>query len=143
MDLEEENFYEGIELLREGQISRISRSKGIPTKQEAASYELFKELGRFSEFSDEDVRRSIQNDYIRMDSLKIMNMKALAATVVFLSKYPVEPEYFKDEYILPIIEIVLPTIKGKEKQRLVIRYKAQILRYIRAIAIYDPSLINQ
>lgn len=112
------------------------RSK-IMTPQESAAYNLNKSLEPFDEFSEEE-RQSLQNEFVKMNNLNIMNMSALAATLAFLKFYPKPlPKDFTDEKILPFIEKVISNNFDKsERKRIIIRYKSQILRYIRAISSF-------
>lgn len=117
--------------------ARISENK-IMTPQENAAWNLNLELGSNFPIFSEDARQQLQDEFFELPGLKTMNMTALATTLAFLRDHPIETlsqEDFKDKIILPYIEKVLPSSlsRGPEKRRAVIRYKAQILRYVRII----------
>jgi len=132
----EEKIISGPERTRGEAKPRFGRVRSkIMTPAESAAYNLNKSLENFEDFDYEE-RQKLQNEFVKMDNLKYMNMDALAATLAFLKKYPKpSPQNFKDKAIVPFIEPVISQYKfdKEEKKRIIIRYKAQILRYIRAI----------
>ena len=75
-----------------------------------------------------------------MLSLRTMNMKLLAATLSFLRSINNKPtaQTFEDNVIIPHMSQLLPIDKTDqdETRRLIIRFKAQMLMYIRAIQIF-------
>ena len=134
---QEEFISVGPERLRGEAKARFSfpRRGRIMDRQQQASWQLNKALSNFEGFGEE-ARLSLQEEFIRLPSLKVMNMEALAATLAFLRAFPQpSPQSFQDNNILPFINKVLPPdLKGSEKQRAITRYKTQILRYVRAVS---------
>ena len=110
------------------------------TPNELAAWKLNQALEKYPEFTKE-ARENAQNEFVNMESLRTMNMKLLAATLSFLRsvKDQPTPESFKDKNILPYMSQLLPIgdkITNEERKRLIVRFKAQILMYIRAIQIF-------
>ena len=120
-------------------------SRLIMTPNELASLKLSEALTKYQEYTPEG-REQIRHEFVNMPSLRTMNMKVLAATLNFLRALdqqgtPLGPEAFKDENIIPYLAQLLPTTKisDEEYQRLVLRFKAQIFAYIRAINIFRST----
>ncbi len=106
---------------------------------ELASWKLNQALEKYPIFT-EDARQNYQNEFVDMPGLRTMNMKVLAATLSFLRSINNKPtpDTFKDNIILPHLNLLLPTkeISPDERKRLIIRFKAQLLIYIQAIEIF-------
>ncbi len=69
-----------------------------------------------------------------------MNMKVMAATISFINHNKPSVDTFKDQNIIPYMKELLPTeIDSTELKKLIIRFKAQILIYIRAIEIFRST----
>lgn len=109
------------------------------TANELASWKLNQSLKKYHTFTEE-ARQDLQNEFVEMPSLRTMNMKVLAATLSYLRSIGNRPSpaTFKDEIILPYLNLLLPTgeMTPDERKRLIIRFKAQILIYIQAIEIF-------
>ena len=127
------------------------------TPNELAAWKLNQALEKYPEFTEEG-RQLFQNEFVNMLGLRYMNMKVMAATLSFLnsncpptriSEEPCPiPKSFEDEHIIPYMSQLLPVngkVEADEKQtqnnqeelrRLIIRFKAQILIYIRAIGFF-------
>ncbi len=109
------------------------------TPNELAAWKLNQALEKYPVFT-EDARRNLQVEFVEMQGLRTMNMKVLAATLSFLKSVNNQPnpQSFQDQYVLPHIRLLLPTkeIAEEEKRRLIIRFKAQMLIYIRAIGFF-------
>lgn len=109
------------------------------TPNELASWKLNQALEKYPEFTKE-ARENAQNEFADMPGLRTMNMKLLAATISFLRSINNQPDVnsFKDEIIVPHMKELLPINKvdQSELRRLIIRFKAQMLMYIRAIEIF-------
>lgn len=112
------------------------------TPNELAAWKLNQAMEKYPEFT-KDARENAQNEFVSMPSLRTMNMKTLAATLSFLNgiKNNVTPNSFKDETILPYMKelINLDKVDQEETKRLIIRYKAQMLMYIRAIQLFREN----
>jgi len=106
------------------------------TPNEMAAWDLNRSLEKYPVFTSE-ARSDIQNEFVRMEGLRTMNMKTLAATLSFLRAVDNQPtpNSFRDEIIGPHISLLLPAgdMNPEDRARLTIRFKAQILIYIRAI----------
>ena len=106
---------------------------------ELAAWKLNQSLEKYPEFTKE-ARENLQNEFVEMEGLRTMNMKLLAATLSFLNSVQNRPTpaSFTDENIIPHLNQLLPTnkVEPDELRRLIIRYKAQILMYIRAIQLF-------
>ena len=107
------------------------------TPNEMAAWKLNQALTHHGNFTAE-ARQQAQNEFVEMPVLRTMNMKVLAATLSFLQDViEPTPANFRDEVILPYIDGLLPTnLKAQDRQRLIIRFKAQILIYVKAIRLY-------
>lgn len=108
------------------------------TPNELAGWKLNQALEKYPEFT-KDAREDAQNEFTGMPGLRTMNMKLFAATLNFLRGVGnVTPNSFKDETIIPYMNQLINIDKKdqEETKRLIIRYKAQILMYIRAIQIF-------
>ena len=109
------------------------------TPNELAAWKLNQALEKYPEFTKE-ARENTQNEFVDMPDLRTMNMKLLAATINFLRSINNQPTpaSFTDEIIIPHMNQLLPTdtTDQEEIRRLIIRFKAQILMYIRAIQIF-------
>ena len=116
------------------QLTRKSR-----TPNELAAWKLNQSLQKYPIFTEE-ARQNLQNEFVEMPGLRTMNMKVLAATLSYLNAINNQPSEatFKDEIILPHLALLLPTTEmaPDEKRRLIIRFKAQILIYIKAIILF-------
>lgn len=112
------------------------------TPNELAAWKLNQALEKYPEFTKE-ARENAQNEFADMPGLRTMNMKLLAATISFLRAVNDQPtpQTFKDELILPHMNQLLPTDKTDQDEirRLIIRFKAQMLMYIRAIQIFQQE----
>lgn len=113
------------------------KRRPLMTSKEIAALKLNQALMAYGNFTAA-ARQQAQDEFVSMEVLPTMNMKVLAATLSFL--YDVReptPANFRDEVILPYIEGLLPAnLKAQDRQRLIIRFKAQILTYIRAIQLH-------
>lgn len=109
------------------------------TPNELAAWKLNQALEKYPTFTEE-ARRNFQIKFVDMPGLRTMNMKVLAATLSFLNSINNQPSppAFQDQYILPHINLLLPTkeISAEERRRLIVRFKAQLLIYTRAILIF-------
>lgn len=109
------------------------------TPNELAAWKLNQALEKYPEFT-KDAREDAQNEFTGMPGLRTMNMKLFAATLNFLRgiNNNIVPNSFKDEIILPYMNqlINIDKIDQEETKRLIIRYKSQMLMYIRAIQIF-------
>lgn len=114
------------------------------TPNELAASKLNQALEKYPEFT-KDARSNFQNEFVEMPGLRTMNMKLFAATLSFLRAInnQITPNSFADSIIVPHMSQLLNTdkIDEDELKRLIIRYKAQMLMYIRAIQIYRESNI--
>lgn len=112
------------------------------TPNELAAWKLNQAMEKYPEFT-KDARENAQNEFVSMPSLRTMNMKTLAATLSFLNgiNNNVTPNSFRDEVILPYMKelINLDKVDQEETKRLIIRYKAQMLMYIRAIQLFREN----
>lgn len=108
------------------------------TPNEMAAWKLNQALAKVAENFTADARQQAQNEFVDMPALRTMNMKVLAVTLSFLHDIVnPTPQNFRDEVILPYIERLLPEkLNPQDRQRLILRFKAQILIYIKAIALY-------
>lgn len=118
---------------------RVGRVKVKPS--ELAAYNLYKTLEKYPEFTKE-ARSQIQEYYKHMEGLETMNLAAFASVLTFLKFYPEpKPEHFKDEIILQYFTTLMPNkkISEAEKKKIIIKLKAQFLKYIVAINTYKAG----
>ena len=103
---------------------------------ELASWKLNQALEKYPEFTKE-ARENMQNEFVSMPGIRTMNMKLLAATLNFLRHINNQPtsESFLDKNIVPYMSQLLP-VDQDDRKRLIVRFKAQMLMYIRAIEIF-------
>ena len=125
------------------------RPRGPMTPNEQAALNLSKALEDYPEFTKE-AREMYKEEFTDMPSLRTMNMKVMAATLSFLRGIDDQatPDNFKDDVIVPYLEKLLPPVssdpeKEMERQRLIIRYKAQLLMYIIAINDYRQTIYEE
>ena len=122
-----------------GETRKLGRKAMSP--EQLAAWKLYQELENFPVFTKQ-ARQGLLEELTNLPNLRSMNMKALAATLSFLQtvKSPTVNSY-KDRIILPHIEKVLPLkqMSSEERTRLIVRYKAQILRYVKAIQNYRSN----
>ena len=106
-----------------------------------AAYNLNKTLEKYPEFTKE-ARTEIQNEFTDFPDLAVMNLETLASVLFFLKYHPKPvPKDFSDENIVEYFSRLIPDkITSTEKERYIIRLKAQFLKYIRAINTYRSSL---
>ena len=120
-----------------GATRQITRKNMTPNEQ--AAWNLNQALEKYPDFT-EDTRRNLQVEFVDMPGIRTMNMKVLAATLSFLKSVNNQPtpDAFKDEYILPHLSLLLPTkeLPDDERRILIVRFKAQLLIYIRAILFF-------
>jgi len=120
-----------------GATGQITRKNMTPN--ELAAWKLNQALEKYPDFTEE-ARRNLQIEFVDMPGLRTMNMKVLAATLSFLNSINNQPSpaAFQDQYILSHINRLLPTkeISNQERRRLIVRFKAQLLIYTRAILFF-------
>lgn len=100
-----------------------------------AAYNLNKTLEKYPKFSKE-ARSEIQNEFATFPNLKSLNLEVLASVLTFLKFFPEpKPVDFEDENIIDYFSRLFPDkpLSTQEKARLIIRLKAQFLKYIVAI----------
>lgn len=118
---------------------RIGRVKVSPS--ELAAYNLYKVLEKYPQYTKES-RGQIQNYYKDFEGLETMNLEIFASVLSFLKRYP-EPtaESFKDENILEFFNSPINFIPedATDKKRIIIRLKAEFLKYIVAISTYKQE----
>lgn len=150
MDVYEEKIVSGYEgRVRGGAagfgFEKYRRGEKVDPKQQAVYY-LNKVLEKYPEFTKE-ARTEIQLEFANFPNIAVVNLEALAAVLNFLKMYPnPTPEDFKDEIILEFFERLIPDkpISSEEKGRLIIRLKAQFLKYIVAIKTFrNPEEIEE
>ena len=107
----------------------------LMTASESAAWKLNKALEVYPKFTREK-RQIIQDEFVNMQNLKTMNMDVFAAVLAFIEDNKPIPGNFKDNKILPYMTYLLPSKQNENYSRLVTRYKAQFLIYIRAITIF-------
>lgn len=116
---------------------QLTRKRMSPN--EFAAWKLNQALSKYPIFTEEG-RQNLQEEFSNMPELRTMNVNVLAATLSFLQSIGNNPtpDTFRDEIILPHISLLLPNkeMDNDERQRLIIRFKAQILTYIVAISIF-------
>lgn len=113
---------------------RFRRGEKIDPRLQAA-YNLNKTLEKYPEFTKE-ARTEIQNEFANFPNLNVLNLEALASVLNFLKFFPEpKPEDFRDENIVEYFSRLLPDkpLPADEKARLIIRLKAQFLKYIVAV----------
>lgn len=83
---------DGIEEFDEQQIEgqreeepRPSIKREFLSRHQQAGWNLLRELKKYPDFSNNQVRINTMNEYVGMPSLPLLNMKVLAAVIVFLS----------------------------------------------------------
>ena len=120
-----------------GGAGRLNRRHMTPN--ELAAWKLNQALEKYPNFTKE-ARENAQNEFVDMPGLRTMNMKLFAATLNFLQSINNQPTptSFTDEVIIPHMSqlINIEKINQEDTRRLIIRFKAQILMYIRAIQLF-------
>ena len=132
-----EFFEEGIKTDFGSDLSRLTfQSYDLRSKDPKylAAYNLNRALMKYPDFT-EQARTNIQNEFLDMPDLAVLNIDTLAAVLAFLKNYPEPtPETFQDEIILEYFENLIP---NKPQKNINMLLKAQFLKYIRAIKTYQ------
>lgn len=101
----------------------------------------------------EDIRKAMANEVINMDSLRYMNMQTLAGALVYLrlidndgtrfASTDTADQFYNDPKVDVIVEKLLPQLKKgakrltpEERNQLIVRQKASLLRYILTVLNY-------
>jgi len=116
-------------------LNRKGKDRLLMTPNQLAAWKLNQALENYPIFTRE-ARDNIQKEFENMEGIRTMNMKVLAATLSFLQSINnnVILNNFNDAVILPHLSLLLPdNLDTEKRKRLIIRFKAQILIYIRAI----------
>lgn len=109
---------------------------GFMTPSQAAAWNLYKSLKNYSNIADTE-RQSYQSEFMNMPNLKSMNMETLAAVLSFLKDHEPSVENFKNDVIVQYMHrLIKEPVSDEERAKLIIMFKAQFLRYIRAIINY-------
>jgi hypothetical protein len=143
MEVYEEGIQKGYEARTSG---RITYGKG--RFKLSPAYNLFKTLEEFPEFTKE-ARVEIQNEFEDFPDLKVLNLKVFASVLSFLRKYKkpgkndeLTINLLTDDIMMEYFSRFLPDDKKitlQEKKHLIIRLKAQFLKYIIAIVRYRSN----
>ena len=118
-------------------IEKYKRGERVDPKVQAA-YNLNKTLEKYPEFT-KDARMQIQAEFSKFPNIAVMNLETIAAVLNFLRFYPnPTPNEFKDDIIVEFFSRLLPdkSISSTERQNLIIRLKAEFLKYIQAILAF-------
>ena len=144
MDVYEEGVRSGYAGARVGMggfgIDAYKKGQKVDPKIQAA-YNLNKTLEKYPEFS-KDARTEMQNEFSSFPDIAFVNLEAFAAVLNFLKVYPnPKPEQFRDEIILEYFTRLIPdkAITSDERLRLILRLKAQFIKYIVAIKNFRES----
>jgi len=112
------------------------------TDVQIATSDLEKELRTYQEIT-EILRMDWRNEMAGMEQVRYMNMKVLAAVLVYIRQVgeDLNPRTFNDRTLEPYLARLLPTnIKSEEERKAItIKYKEELLRYARAIISYRIS----
>jgi hypothetical protein len=119
----------GATVMGPGGIKRQAMTPG-----EMAAWKLNQALTKHPNFTAE-ARQQAQNEFVDMPGLRTMNMRVFATTLSFIHDMgELIPDHFKNNVIMPYIEPLLPIdLSTEDRDRLIVRFKAQILIYNRAI----------
>ena len=108
------------------------------TPNEIAGNRLLKTLEKYPDFT-QDARIDIYNEFIDFPDLPVINLETFVAVLAFLKRYP-QPvkKNFSDKNILPYFSRLMPTkkISSEEKERIILRLKAEFIKYVIAIGNY-------
>jgi hypothetical protein len=100
-------------------------------------YYLLKTLEKYPNYFTKEGRYEVQTEYADFPDLGNLNLDVFVSVLIFLRDYPEpKPEYFRDDIIVKYFEDLLPKEKQGERKRLIIRMKAQFLKYLRAITSF-------
>ena len=138
MDVYEENVRSGYEGARVGfggfGIDAYKKGQKVDPNVQAA-YNLNKTLEKYPEFT-KDARTQIQNEFVNFPDIQYVNLEAFSSVLNFLRTYPhPTPNEFRDEIIVEYFSRLLPDkpMTKEEKARIILRLKAQFIKYIVAI----------
>lgn len=138
MDVYEERIVSGFAGARVGiggfGIDAYKKGQKVDPKVQAV-YNLNKTLEKYPEFT-KDARTELQNEFLSFPDITFVNLEAFAAVLNFLKIYPnPKPEDFRDEIILEYFTRLIPDKINTpdDRLRLIIRLKAQFVKYIVAI----------
>ena len=145
MDVYEEGIKSGFEGARVGfggfGIDAYKKGQKVDPKVQAA-YNLNKTLEKYPDFT-KDLRTQIQNEYVNFPDIQFVNLETFASVLNFLRQYPnPTPNEFRDEVILEYFSRILPdkVMSVDDKARLILRLKAQFIKYIVAIKSFQEKL---
>jgi|SRR5579883_1091450 len=143
MDIFEETVRKEYEPIKESGATRVGFAKGFRGRQKVdpvilAAYKLGETLKKYPEFSKAE-RGNLQNEFEGFADLPVVNLETFASVLAFLKDYPnLTLMQFEDNIIVQYFGRLLPTkdISIEERKQLIIRLKAEFLKYIVAINTY-------
>lgn len=145
MEFFEEKVQVGFERTREG-VTRVGfGARPRFTAEEIAGLRLFKALEKYPEFT-QAARSELQAEFIDFDDLPNLSMDTFSAVLAFLKLHPSPvPEDFKDDNILPYFGRLIPDKEMTEEERelLIVRLKAEFVKYITAINQYRREIVGE
>lgn len=133
---QEDEYEEGEEVQFQGENEYIPKEekKEYMSRQQIAGSNLYKELESYPQINL-DERNSLRNKYVNMPSLPVLNMRVLAAVLVFLklvenkvTKNTMSGEIFKE--VFSILNNALGDDKDQYRE---LKTKATFVRYIFAV----------
>jgi hypothetical protein len=126
----EQKIQTGYEQIKGGKRSAFEQERG--RFKFSPSYYLLKTLEKYPNDFTKEGRYEIQTEYEDFPDLGILNLDVFVSVLLFLRKYPEpKPEHFKDEIIVKYF-----SFNETPDKRMIIRMKAQFLKYLRAITSF-------
>ena len=83
--------------------------------------------------------QDIKNTYVNLPAITYINLRLLGITLAFKKEHKIVPESFETDVILSYIKVIEPKI-DKGDTKLILKYKADILRYSRLIDTFRSNL---
>jgi hypothetical protein len=115
----------------------LARQQETPTQK--AKNRLYKALGDIPNVSD-DLRRQLVEEMESLEQLPNMNMDTLATALMFLHNLgtdDVTPDDFTDNNLKPVLSKNIlpdPKLSPTDRERIYLKTKITILRYLTAVA---------
>lgn len=108
--------------------------------EKRAAINLYKSLKKYDKEFSEQMRRNIQITYETMPQIRYINTKVLAMVLAFMANNKnITKKTFSDKNVLPYISgiVSFTGVGNREKRKILDKYKATMLRYIRAVISFN------
>jgi hypothetical protein len=118
----------------------------VMDNKQRAGKNLFIALEKYSDIFSKDKRHELRNRYINLPQLTFMNPNMLACAIAFDESHEVNmkrsPLSYTNENVLPYFSKIenRNSFVGEDGQKLLDRYKLDLIRYLYAINEYKSTM---